>query len=50
MAGLYVLMTCVLMCIFFNKRVLSLILFFLTFALCWLMLWHHATNVLQVRW
>jgi hypothetical protein len=50
MAALFLLMTCVIAAVYLGKRLFGVIALLITLGFCWLMLWHHATDILKINW
>jgi len=50
MAALFLLMTITLGTIYAGKLPYGIFFLLVTLALCWLMLWYHATDTLKINW
>lgn len=50
MAALFLLMTLIIVGVYFGSAKKALIGLLVTLGLCALMLWHHATDILQINW
>jgi len=50
MSALFLLMLLVLGGIYWGKHTFGITILLITLALCGLMLWYHATDVLQINW
>lgn len=50
MAGIFIVMSATIACVFFNKRKESIWLLCIGILLSWIMLWYHATNTLNINW
>lgn len=50
MAGLFALFTAAFVTIYYGKRRAAIALIVIALVLSLVMLWHHATNTLQINW
>lgn len=49
MAGLFAIFSLAMACIFLRQRTAAVMLLFIGLALCLVMFWHHATDIIKIN-